>query len=65
MKESLEQWTKKVNRLVQARIVLSMDDLPDVCDITDLWEDGIEPKEAADIFLEEMADCGEIPEELI
>ena len=45
-KRSFEDWMREVDRIIQARIGLSYNDLPDCC-YMDWYEDGVTPKGAA------------------
>jgi hypothetical protein len=51
---------KKVNQTIEAAVMLSADDLPDVA-YHDMWEDGWSPKEAA---MEALMEAG-APEDLL
>jgi hypothetical protein len=48
--KTFEHWYAEVDQAVQEVIILSVEDLPDM-DFMSLYEDGIEPAEAAQIAL--------------
>jgi len=45
-KLTFEDWMKKVDKIIESRVGLSSDDLPDVC-YRDWYDDGISPDRAA------------------
>ena len=57
MNEAFSVWMSKVNRLVEAKFFLGCDDLPDM-PYDDWFEDGMSPKEALELMIEELESEG-------
>jgi hypothetical protein len=58
-------WEAAVNRIIASRIMVDLHDMPDVISTRDLFDDGIDPKEAASEIMQQWADDGDMPEELL
>ena len=57
-------WVRTVDRLITNRIAMGLEDMPDVC-IRDLFDDDVPPAEAAESILQQWADGGDLPQELL
>jgi len=61
---NFRQWWAQVNRLVEARIGMTADCMPDLVMTRDLFDDGVSPGECRDILLDTWVSEGELPAEL-
>ena len=61
---NFQEWLNKVNRVIASRIGFDTNDMPDVC-TRDLFDDQLTPKEGADSIMEQWADNGDLPADLL
>lgn len=62
---NFQQWMKRVDQHVAAKIGLTTGDMPDLCFVHDWFDDGMSPQEAARELLETWAEEGDLPAEFL
>jgi hypothetical protein len=65
MTQTFEGWWKEVNSLVEKRIGLQADDMPDLVMVRDLYDEGLTPDECAEELFETWSEEGDIPPEFL
>ena len=62
--DAFKAWRKVVNRIIANRIMVDLDDMPDA-NTRDLFDGGFSPSEAVSEIMQQWADNGDMPEDLI
>jgi hypothetical protein len=60
-----EEWYAKTDTIVQSKIMVGIEDMPDLVFFRDFYEDDVPPAEMADHLLQNWVDEGDLPEGLL
>lgn len=59
------QWWSQVNQIVENKIGVTADDMPDLVFIRDYFDYGDTPQEGAEVLFEAWVDDGCLPEDMV